>query len=90
MARRNKSYVIPECRAALDVWKHEIAEELGLFASVDDFVEFATEWDASGNQMSGSAGGKKTWADVSAREAGSVGGRITARLIASAQQSFLV
>ncbi len=90
MAGRKKSYVVPGCRAALDEWKYEIAEELGLFKDSDHTVEFAAEFDTIGEQLIVSPGGKKTWADVSAREAGSVGGRITARLIAAAQQSIVV
>jgi hypothetical protein len=90
MAKRKSTYVVPECRAALHDWKYEIAAELGLFvqnsASNNMDNEFASEFAELTPQQNVSI----TWGDISSRDAGSVGGQITARLIARAQQSLLV
>lgn len=84
MSRSNK-VVVPTCKAALDQMKYEIAAEFGLmqpsFASGSQDTEFAGELGAA---PSGGAG-RVHWSEISTRQAGSVGGEITKRLIAQAE-----
>lgn len=85
MSRSNK-VVVPTSKAALDALKYEIAAEFGLttgaFAGTGEDTEFAGELGAS----SGAGGGQSVhWSALSTRQAGSVGGEITRRLIAQAQ-----
>lgn len=89
---RNNSKVIPECREVLKQWKYEIAAEFGLpvgggVMSGSTDTEFAGELGALGG-ANGSYGG--SWGQLTSRENGSVGGEITKRLVAKAQQDFLL
>lgn len=86
MSRSNK-IVVPTSKAALNSLKYEIAAEFGLtsggFAGVGADTEFAGELGAS----AGAGGGQGVqWSTLSTRQAGSVGGEITRRLIAQAEQ----
>jgi hypothetical protein len=86
---RNRKKLVPECEKALDQMKYEIAAELGLpvgagRSSVYN-VEFATEL---GSVPAGSVK-EDYWGHLTSRDAGSVGGSITKRLIQQAQQSLL-
>lgn len=91
MARSN-SKVIPECREVLKQWKYEIAAEFGLPVGAGGAVggsadaEFAGELGTAG--VNGNYGG--SWGHLTSRENGSVGGKITKRLVAKAQQDFLL
>lgn len=83
-SRRPK--LVPESKAALDMLKYEIAAELGLAIEfpVGDFSsEFADEL---GAPMQYSSEGY--WGNVSSRDAGAVGGAITARLVRQAEQEL--
>lgn len=87
MAKSNKK-VVPESGKALDVLKYEIAAELGLpvgkqLANVN--VEFATEL---GSIPSASIK-EDYWGHIASRDAGAVGGTITARLIKKAEEMML-
>lgn len=89
MSRSNK-LVVPNCRASLNQMKYEIASELGLTDTytvpangVHD-TEFASELGTAGS----SAGGKLDWSNMKSREAGSVGGNMTKRLIQLAEQQL--
>ncbi|MDQ0113642.1 alpha/beta-type small acid-soluble spore protein [Paenibacillus harenae] len=85
MSRSNK-VVVPNSKAALNQMKYEIAAEFGLtsggYAGVGQDTEFAGEL---GGQ-SGVSGGSVQWSNLTTRQAGSVGGEITKRLIAQAEQ----
>jgi hypothetical protein len=86
MSRSNK-IVVPTSKAALNSLKYEIAAEFGLtsgvLAGVGADTEFAGELGAS----SSVGGGQSVqWTALSTRQAGSVGGEITKRLIAQAEQ----
>lgn len=85
MSRSNK-VVVPNCKAALNQMKYEIAAEFGLtsggYAGSEQDTEFAGEL---GGQ-SGVSGGSVQWSNLTTRQAGSVGGEITKRLIAQAEQ----
>jgi len=86
MARNRK--LVPESKKALDQMKYEIAAELGLLSghSVGDVhSEFASEL----GSMSGSSAGFIQWGNMATRDAGSVGGNITARLIRKAEDALL-
>ncbi|QJD85246.1 alpha/beta-type small acid-soluble spore protein [Cohnella herbarum] len=87
MARSNK-LVVPECANALKQMKYEIASELGvpIAASTGDVdSEFSGELGSIG-----SAGyGQQYLGNLTSREAGSLGGGITKRLIQQAQQTII-
>ncbi|XOK61298.1 small, acid-soluble spore protein, alpha/beta type [Paenibacillus elgii] len=87
MARSNKK-VVPESGKALDVLKYEIAAELGLPVGkqlANTNVEFATEL---GSIPSASIK-EDYWGHIASRDAGAVGGTITARLIKKAEEMML-
>ncbi|WP_040952386.1 alpha/beta-type small acid-soluble spore protein [Gorillibacterium massiliense] len=87
MAKGKK--LVPESKQVLDQMKYEIAAELGLpvgqgyNAGAD--TEFAGELGAMGSSGSGS---KDYWGHLASRDAGSVGGTITKRLIEKAEESL--
>ncbi|WP_159885414.1 alpha/beta-type small acid-soluble spore protein [Paenibacillus puerhi] len=86
MSKNNKK-VVPESGKALDVLKYEIAAELGLpvgkqMSSMN--VEFATEL---GTIPSYSVK-EDYWGHIASRDAGAVGGTITARLIKKAEETL--
>lgn len=84
MARsRSNLKVVPECKAALDQMKYEIAAELGLMSAPtgDIHSEFAGE--LGGNPP---GAGVVHWDTLATRDAGAVGGMITRRLIQQAEQ----
>lgn len=86
MSRSNR-IVVPGCKASLNQMKYEIAAELGLttpgFSSGAGDTEFAGELGAA----SMSNGGQSVhWSTLSTRQAGSVGGEITRRLVAQAEK----
>ncbi|MFD1953934.1 small, acid-soluble spore protein, alpha/beta type [Paenibacillus thailandensis] len=83
MARSNK-VVVEASKAALNQMKYEIAAELGLMpgyggGSLD--AEFAGE-------LGTVSAGRVDWENLQTRQAGSVGGQITRRLIAQAEQAL--
>ncbi|HIW34152.1 MAG TPA: alpha/beta-type small acid-soluble spore protein [Candidatus Paenibacillus intestinavium] len=81
MAKR--SCIVPECKAALNAMKYEIAAELGIVGTAHgDFnSEFADEL-GSGSQSAGAI----DWSSMSTRNVGYIGGSITKRLIQQAEQ----
>jgi hypothetical protein len=85
MSRSNK-VVVPNCKSALNQMKYEIAAEFGLtsggYGSTGHDTEFAGELGGT----TGASGGSVQWSNLSTRQAGSVGGEITKRLIAQAEQ----
>ncbi|MFB0846144.1 small, acid-soluble spore protein, alpha/beta type [Paenibacillus oleatilyticus] len=87
MSKSNKK-VVPESGKALDVLKYEIAAELGLPVGkqlANANVEFATELG-----LIPSASIKEDyWGHIASRDAGAVGGTITARLIKKAEEMML-
>lgn len=84
-SRRRK--VVPGCESVIDQWKYEIAAELGLPVgqSVDLSSEFASEL---GSIPAGSSVREDYWGHIASRDAGAVGGHITARLIRQAEQTL--
>ncbi|MBD2868396.1 alpha/beta-type small acid-soluble spore protein [Paenibacillus arenilitoris] len=84
MSRSNK-VVVPTCKAALNQMKYEIAAEFGLmnggYANGSADTEFAGELGAAGS----SGGNSVHWSTLSTRQAGSVGGEITKRLVSQAE-----
>lgn len=80
---RSNQVVVPQCKAALNAMKYELAAELGLCSSVqDDFnTEFAGELGAAAPST-----GSVNWSAVSTRDVGYIGGSITKRLIQQAEQ----
>ncbi|WP_281883080.1 alpha/beta-type small acid-soluble spore protein [Paenibacillus sp. YYML68] len=86
MSKTNKK-VVPESGKALDVLKYEIAAELGLpvgkqVASMN--VEFASELGTIPSQSIK----EDYWGHIASRDAGVVGGIITARLIQKAEETL--
>lgn len=87
MARRSSNkIVVPQSREMLDQMKYEIAAELGLMTSAPagTDTEFAGELGSTGG-----GNGSIQWYSLATRDAGSVGGNITKRLIAQAEQTLL-
>ncbi|OMF35849.1 spore protein [Paenibacillus sp. FSL H8-0548] len=85
MSRSNK-VVVPTCKAALNQMKYEIAAEFGLTSSVYAGNAADTEFAGELGASSGAGGGQTVqWSSLSTRQAGSVGGEITRRLIAQAE-----
>lgn len=81
MAKR--SCVVPECKAALNAMKYEIAAELGVVNSTnsDYNSEFADELGGASPNT-----GSVNWSTMSTRNVGYIGGSITKRLIQQAEQ----
>lgn len=92
MSNRNRK-LVPASRDALYQMKYEIAAELGLSvaypqqSSGDVTSEFASELGATSNGTSYAT--KDYWGHLTSRDAGSVGGGITKRLIQQAQSTLL-
>ena len=86
MSRSNR-VIVPQCKSVLNQMKYEIAAEFGLtnggFSGGVADTEFAGELGAA---SASSGAGSVHWATLSSRQAGSVGGEITKRLIAQAEQ----
>lgn len=88
MARNRNRKLVPECQKALDQMKYEIASEFGvpLTASYNiagDDTEFAGELGSIGSASYGQAYG----GNLTSREAGSIGGEITKRLVRAGEQA---
>lgn len=83
MSRRNQ-VVVPQCKAALNAMKYELAAEIGLYTpGQEDFsAEFAGELGTSGPTTSSSI----NWREAATRDVGYIGGSITKRLIQQAEQ----
>ena len=84
MAKGRK--LVPECREAIDRWKYEIASELGLpvgNAFVGSTDEFAAELGTPASSAK-----EAYWGHIASRDAGAVGGAITARLVRQAEQTL--
>ncbi|WP_141506491.1 alpha/beta-type small acid-soluble spore protein [Paenibacillus luteus] len=85
MSRSNK-VVVPTSKAALNALKYEIAAEFGLTSGAYTGTGEDTEFAGELGESSGAGGGQCVhWSALSTRQAGSVGGEITRRLIAQAQ-----
>ncbi|MBJ6361915.1 small, acid-soluble spore protein, alpha/beta type [Paenibacillus sp. GCM10012307] len=84
MATRSNKKVVPESRQALDQLKYEIAAELGLF--VQSVSQADTEFAGEIGDLPLANRGYVPWSQLATRDAGSVGGEITRRLIAQAEQ----
>ncbi|ACT04384.1 alpha/beta-type small acid-soluble spore protein [Paenibacillus sp. JDR-2] len=83
MSRSNK-VVVPDCKAALNQMKYEIAAELGLFASHG--VSTGADTEFAGELGSVGGGTHIQWREVTSRDVGSIGGSITQRLVAQAEK----
>lgn len=80
--------IVPEAGKMLDALKYEIAAELGLPVSSHASSYADTEFSAElGLPAMGGASHEPYWGNLSAREAGAVGGQMTRHLIRRAQQS---
>lgn len=84
MARRRSNIkVVPECQAAIDRMKYEIAAELGLTSPSADFL---TESSGELGSQPEAVYGSVQWDSIATRDAGAVGGMITRRLVQQAEQ----
>lgn len=91
MATRSSRLLVPQCSNMIDQWKYEFAAEMGLStghygsASIADAdAEFAAELGTINGQNT--TGKKQYWGELSSRDTGAIGGKITARLIQNAEQ----
>lgn len=83
MARKSRNQkLVQGCEQAIDAMKYEIAQELGLpvGGAVDVNSEFASELGTNSSVKQ-----EAYWGDIASRDAGAVGGHITARLIRNAE-----
>ncbi|GLX70169.1 alpha/beta-type small acid-soluble spore protein [Paenibacillus glycanilyticus] len=85
MSRSNK-VVVPDCKAALNQMKYEIAAELGLFASHGVPSGAGADTEFAGELGSVGGGTRIQWSEVTSRDVGSIGGSITQRLVAQAEK----
>jgi general stress protein YciG len=92
MANRRNRKLVPECQQSIDRMKFEIASELGLsfagdLAGAAADTEFAAELGTAGGMQA--AGRRSYLGNITAREAGTLGGNITKRLIQQAENTVL-
>ncbi|SDS98091.1 Small, acid-soluble spore protein, alpha/beta type [Paenibacillaceae bacterium GAS479] len=86
---KSKRIVVPACKEMINQMKYEVATELGL-CSASTSSELDTEFAGDlGSQAPATGYGSIHWSSLATRQAGSVGGEITKRLIAKAEQSML-
>ncbi|WP_019535676.1 MULTISPECIES: alpha/beta-type small acid-soluble spore protein [Paenibacillaceae] len=88
MPKKSNKKVVPGSEQALNAMKYEIAAELGLpvgQAYGNSNVEFAAELGA----MPAGSVKEDYWGHIASRDAGAVGGHITARLIRKAEEMML-
>jgi hypothetical protein len=84
MARRSSNIkVVPECQAAINRMKYEIAAELGLASPSADF---SAESSGELGSRPEAVYGRVQWDSITTRDAGAVGGMISRRLIQQAEQ----
>ncbi|THF80844.1 alpha/beta-type small acid-soluble spore protein [Cohnella fermenti] len=88
MASRNKK-LVPECASALKQLKYEVAAELGVAFGNGGAAGADTEFAGELGSFSSSGGGSSYLGNLTAREAGAVGGGVTKRLVQQAQQTLL-
>ncbi|MFC4777832.1 small, acid-soluble spore protein, alpha/beta type [Paenibacillus sp. GCM10023252] len=89
MSRTNRTnkVVVPASKDALKQMKYEIAAEFGLYTPAANLSGMDTEFAGDLGSIGGSAGaGRVHWDEISTRQAGSVGGEITKRLIQQAEK----
>ena len=95
----HKKYLVSNSTHAMNSLKNKIASDLGLpgfsiesMAEGDEYdAEFGSELGAEwATEKFHNAKKDERWAYLTAREAGSVGGQMTAHLIASAQSALRV
>ncbi|MCM3747564.1 alpha/beta-type small acid-soluble spore protein [Paenibacillus pasadenensis] len=90
MAKSNKRVVVPACKQMLNEMKYEIATELGLCSAPMPSGGADTEFAGDLGTASQSSGYPSIhWSSMATRQAGSIGGEITKRLVAKAEQSML-
>ncbi|MHA6481321.1 small, acid-soluble spore protein, alpha/beta type [Paenibacillus sp. strain BS8-2] len=82
---RSSKVIVPQCKSVLNQMKYEIAAEFGLcssgYAGGGEDTEFAGELGATS-----ASNGSVQWSTLATRQAGSVGGEMTRRLIQQAEQ----
>jgi len=88
MARSNK-LVVPECANALQQMKYEIAGELGVQIGASQASGLDTEFAGELGSIGSSSFGQAYLGNLTSREAGSLGGGITKRLIQQAQETIV-
>lgn len=81
---RSNKVIVEGSKAALNQMKYEIAAELGLSSG---FVGGGLDTEFAGELGTASAG-RINWENLETRQAGSVGGQITKRLIAQAEKAL--
>lgn len=82
MSRRSNKIVVEGSKAALNQMKYEIAAELGLMSG---YAAGGMDTEFAGDLGTGGGAASINWATLATRDAGSVGGQITKRLIAQAE-----
>ncbi|WP_018749999.1 alpha/beta-type small acid-soluble spore protein [Paenibacillus sanguinis] len=93
MTAKRRTKLVPESHAVLTRWKLEIASELGIHLGGSTPLgtgdaEFGNELGMYAPDTAQYSSGSMGY--LTSRENGSIGGEISKRLIAQAQQSFLL
>ncbi|MBB6638149.1 alpha/beta-type small acid-soluble spore protein [Cohnella thailandensis] len=88
MASRNRK-LVPESAGALNQLKYEIAAELGVPFGQAGALGQDTEFAGELGSFSPAGTGSAYLGNLTAREAGAVGGGVTKRLVQQAQQTLL-
>jgi len=88
VANRSNRLIVPECAKAIQQMKYEVASELGVQIGQQG-EGFDTEFAGELGSMGTSGFGQTYLGDLTSREAGSLGGGITKRLVQQAQQTII-
>lgn len=87
MAKKNKGN--SSYQQILNQWKYEIADELGIYVSIVSTTSLDVEFaDELGSTTQPQSSQQADWGNITSREAGSIGGSITKRLIQEAQKTL--
>ncbi len=89
MAGRSRSkgrLLVPGASKAIDQWKYEIAAELGIPVGHPMNAGMDTEFGSELGTLSAGSSGRQYLGDITSRDAGTIGGGITRRLIQQAEQ----
>jgi hypothetical protein len=88
-SRSSNMLVVPGSSKALDQMKYEIAAELGLTVGKQSASFGNAEFASEIGSIPSSSVPEDYWGHLASRDAGAVGGHITRRLVAQAQQALL-
>ncbi|TVX97058.1 alpha/beta-type small acid-soluble spore protein [Cohnella terricola] len=89
MANRSNKLIVPECAKAIQQMKYEVASELGVQIGQQHGEGFDTEFAGELGSIGTGGFGQNYLGSLTSREAGSLGGGITKKLVQQAQQTII-